>query len=236
MTSELDVLNAALPLYQGHECLALEEEFLLIGVIPKVIEKAKKYGFVHKACKYKLIGDTLYRKGVDLVLRWVPWKEELYRVLEENHEGACGGLFAFKITLHKILQEGYVWPSIQKDVHHWCNSCKRCQTYGKHVLKPKLRKTILAFAEDIGRHNAVDKVFGSCILRNISFSKKILLVSGRISSEIVSKCIKWGIPVVASRTSATSLALELAVEGGVTLVGFVRANRMNIYTNRQRLN
>jgi FdhD protein len=97
-------------------------------------------------------------------------------------------------------------------------------------------KTILAFAEDIGRHNAVDKVFGSCILRNISFSKKILLVSGRISSEIVSKCIKWGIPVVASRTSATSLALELAVEGGVTLIGFVRANRMNIYTNGQRLN
>lgn len=97
-------------------------------------------------------------------------------------------------------------------------------------------KTILAFAEDIGRHNAVDKVLGSCILRNISFSKKILLVSGRISSEIVSKCIKWGIPVIASRTSATSLALELAEEGGVTLVGFVRANRMNIYTNGQRIN
>jgi len=97
-------------------------------------------------------------------------------------------------------------------------------------------KTILAFAEDIGRHNAVDKVFGSCILKNIPFSKKILLVSGRISSEIVSKCIKWGVPVVASRTSATSLALELAEDGGVTVVGFVRANRMNIYTNGQRMN
>lgn len=95
--------------------------------------------------------------------------------------------------------------------------------------------TIVAFAEDIGRHNAVDKVLGSCILKNIPFSKKILLVSGRISSEIVLKCMKWGIPVVASRTSATSLALELAEDGGVTLVGFVRANRMNIYTNGQRI-
>ena len=72
-------------------------------VIPKVIEKAKKYVFVQRACKSKLIGDTLCMKEVDLVLRHVPWKEELYRVLEENHEGACGGHFAFKITLHKIL-------------------------------------------------------------------------------------------------------------------------------------
>ena len=106
MIGELYVLKATLPLDQGRECLALEEEFLLTGIIPKVIEKAKKYGFVRRACKYKLIGDTLYMKGADLVLRRVPWKEELYRVLEENHEGACGGHFAFKITLHKILQEG----------------------------------------------------------------------------------------------------------------------------------
>jgi FdhD protein len=97
-------------------------------------------------------------------------------------------------------------------------------------------KTILAFAEDIGRHNAVDKVLGKCIIENISFSKKILLVSGRISSEIVYKCIKWRVPVIASRTSATSLALELAEEGGMTLIGFVRGNRMNIYTNGQRIN
>ena len=74
----------------------------------------------------------------------MPWKEELYKVLEENHEGACGGHFAFKTTLHKILQEGYVWPSLQKDVHHWCVSCKRCQSFGKRILKPELRKTILA--------------------------------------------------------------------------------------------
>ena len=65
-------------------------------------------------------------QGADLVLRRVPWNEELYKVLEENHEGACGGHFALKITLHKILQKGYVWPSVQKDVHHWCSSCKRC--------------------------------------------------------------------------------------------------------------
>ena len=57
-------------------------------------------------------------RGVDLVLQRVPWKEELCKILEKNHEGACGGHFSFKITLHKIFQEGYVWPSIHKDVNH----------------------------------------------------------------------------------------------------------------------
>ena len=72
MIGEVYVLKATLPLYQGRECLKLEEEFLLIGDIPASIEKAKKYGFVHRASKYKLIGDTLYMKGADLVLRHVP--------------------------------------------------------------------------------------------------------------------------------------------------------------------
>ena len=145
MIGELFVLRSDLPLYHGRESLAQEEEFLLTGIIPEDIQKSKKYGFVRRASKYKLIGDVLYMKGADLVLRRVPWREELYRVLEENHEGACGGHFALKITLHKILQEGYVWPSLHKDVHHWCRSCERCQSFGKRVLKPELRKTIMAF-------------------------------------------------------------------------------------------
>ena len=68
-------------------------------------------GFGRRACKCKLIGDTLDKKGANLVLRHAPRKEEPYKVLEENH-GACGGHFALKITLHRILQEGYIWPSI----------------------------------------------------------------------------------------------------------------------------
>ena len=125
--------------------MAKEEEFLLTGIIPRGIEKSRKYGFLRRASHFKLIGDTLYMKGADLVLCQVPWKEELYRVLEENHEGACGNNFSFKITLYKILQEGYVWPSIQKEVHYWYISYKKCKTYGKPFLKQELCKTNLAF-------------------------------------------------------------------------------------------
>lgn len=96
-------------------------------------------------------------------------------------------------------------------------------------------KSILCLAEDIGRHNAVDKVIGYAILECIPFEGKIMLASGRLSSEIVSKCAKWSIPVVASRTSPTSLAVDIAERSGITVVGFVRADRFNVYTGMQRI-
>ncbi len=94
---------------------------------------------------------------------------------------------------------------------------------------------IICLAEDIGRHNAVDKTIGYMLLENIPFEHKIMLASGRLSSEIVSKCAKWEIPIVASRTAPTSLAVEIAEKTGITLIGFIRSGRMNIYTNRQRI-
>jgi FdhD protein len=96
-------------------------------------------------------------------------------------------------------------------------------------------KVILCFAEDIGRHNAVDKVIGYAILENIPFSGKILLASGRISSEISSKCSRWGIPILATRTAPTNLAVEIAEKRGVTVVGFMRGNRFNVYTHPERI-
>ena len=96
-------------------------------------------------------------------------------------------------------------------------------------------KKILVFAEDIGRHNAVDKVIGCSILEEIPFTEKLMLVSCRVSSEIVSKCLRWGIPIIASRGAPTDLAIEIAETSGVTLVGFVRGDRLNVYTNTQRI-
>ncbi len=96
-------------------------------------------------------------------------------------------------------------------------------------------KGILCFAEDIGRHNAVDKVIGYAILENIPFEGKIMLASGRISSEISSKCARWGIPMIATRTAPTNLAIEIAERRGVTIVGFIRGKRFNVYTHPERI-
>jgi FdhD protein len=96
-------------------------------------------------------------------------------------------------------------------------------------------RDILVVAEDIGRHNAVDKAIGYCILEGIPFTGKIMLASGRVSSEIASKCARWKIPLLASRTAPTSLALETAEKWGVTVVGFLRGGRMNVYTHPERI-
>lgn len=95
--------------------------------------------------------------------------------------------------------------------------------------------TILCFAEDIGRHNAVDKVIGYAILEKIPFTGKIMLASGRISSEIATKCSRWAIPLLVTRTAPTNRALDIAEKTGVTVVGFMRGNRFNVYTHPERI-
>ncbi|MCO5564044.1 hypothetical protein L7F22_017700 [Adiantum nelumboides] len=109
------VVNANASLYHGTKMLSKVVDFLLTGILPEGLLSSKKYAFMRNAKKYKMLDDVLYMKGSDLILYRVPCKEEIYKILEENHEGSCGGHFAMKIMLHKILQEGYVWPSIQWD-------------------------------------------------------------------------------------------------------------------------
>jgi|UniRef100_A0A7C4EPK9 FdhD protein len=94
---------------------------------------------------------------------------------------------------------------------------------------------ILFIAEDIGRHNAVDKVIGWALLNKIPFKNKIMLVSGRISSEMILKPAKWKIPFIVSRTAPTSLAIDFAEKAGITLIGFLRGQRFNVYTHPERL-
>ncbi|MEW6067781.1 MAG: formate dehydrogenase accessory sulfurtransferase FdhD [Nitrospirota bacterium] len=94
---------------------------------------------------------------------------------------------------------------------------------------------ILAFSEDISRHNAVDKIIGSAILNDMSFTGKCLLVSCRISSTIISKCLKWEIPIIVSRAAPTDFAVDIAEKSGITLLGFVRGDYLNVYTNPQRI-
>ena len=95
---------------------------------------------------------------------------------------------------------------------------------------------LLEVREDIGRHNATDKVVGTFLMRDaLPLSDSILLVSGRTGFEIVQKAYSAGIPIVASVSAPSSLAVELAQTAGVTLVGFLRERRFNIYANPERI-
>ena len=94
---------------------------------------------------------------------------------------------------------------------------------------------IIVFSEDIGRHNAIDKIFGECLLNDITTDDHIIITSGRISSEILLKVAKRNVPLIVSKSAPTDLGVRLADELGVTLVGFVRGKRMNVYTHAGRI-
>ena len=104
--------------------------------------------------------------------------------------------------------------------------------FGKSVHK----YVPVCISEDIGRHNALDKVIGYGLLNAIDFEKTFVASTGRISSEMALKCAVANIPVIASRGATTSLAIELAEKTGLCIIGFVRGERMNVYTNAERCN
>lgn len=104
------------------------------------------------------------------------------------------------------------------------------KTGGVHAAALCSPKEIILFSEDLGRHNAIDKIFGEALLSDISTEDKIILTTGRISSEILIKVAKRGVPAIVSRSAPTDLAIKIAKELGIWLVGFARGERMNIYS------
>jgi FdhD protein len=109
------------------------------------------------------------------------------------------------------------------------------ETGGVHSAALCDTKGILVFNEDIGRHNAIDKIFGECLLKDIPTSDRIIITSGRISSEILLKVVKRNIPMLISKSAPTNLGVKLANDFGVTLIGFVRGQRMNVYSHGWRV-
>ena len=94
---------------------------------------------------------------------------------------------------------------------------------------------VLAVAEDIGRHNTIDKLRGLALIRGFETRGRMLVASGRISSEMLLKAAVMGVPVVASRTSPTQLAVTLGERLGITVIGYLRSASMNVYTHLERV-
>ncbi|NLB88770.1 MAG: formate dehydrogenase accessory sulfurtransferase FdhD [Syntrophomonadaceae bacterium] len=108
-------------------------------------------------------------------------------------------------------------------------------TGGTHIMSLATVDEILFSCQDIGRHNALDKLYGICLKNDIDISDKILLSSGRMTHEMCYKAVQIGVKIILSRAAVSSLAIDLAEEFGLTIAGFTRVNRFNVYSNPQRI-
>ncbi|MDO8886904.1 formate dehydrogenase accessory sulfurtransferase FdhD [Candidatus Oleimmundimicrobium sp.] len=108
-------------------------------------------------------------------------------------------------------------------------------TGGVHCSALCSENDIFSIQEDIGRHNTIDKVLGYMLLNNVPAEDKMVFTTGRISSEMLNKLVKMGIPVAASRSTPTDISIEVGKKFGVSVIGYVRAGKMYVYTHPKRI-
>jgi FdhD protein len=150
----------------------------------------------------------------------------------------CGGTSSFLDArrLPKITSDLTVTPdAIRSAMNGVTDSTLHQRTGGMHCVALVWRDGTLHLEEDIGRHNALDKVIGFGLQHGLSLPESFLVSSGGISSEMVRKCLVAGIPLIASWGATTTLAIELATQTGLCMVGFARGEMMNIYTHPEHI-
>jgi FdhD protein len=149
----------------------------------------------------------------------------------------CGGGATFKTQGQRVDSDLVATPkevlSLMKQLQEQMVLYQLCG--GVHASALSDTKNLLVVAEDIGRHNTLDNIQGECLLRGLSTRDRLLLSTGRISSEMLLKAAKMQAPVVVSRHSPTGSAVSLARDLGIALVGHARGSRLSVYSHPERL-
>ena len=163
-------------------------------------------------------------------------------VFKRIYTSGCGKGVVFHNPMdlmdHRILEYGFTVNSgeITGLMNVFLNNSEEHKlTRGVHSSAIAADEKIIVFRDDIGRHNSVDKIIGDALSRRIKFDDKMVLTSGRISSEIISKALRCGFPVLISAGAPTDQAVKLARSINLTLIGLARGKAMNIYTGEQRI-
>jgi FdhD protein len=158
-------------------------------------------------------------------------------VLKRTLTSGCGGGATFKTQEQKVDSDLVVTPtevlSLMKQL------LEQMALYrlsgGVHASALSDAKNLIVVAEDIGRHNTFYKIQGECLLRGLATRDRLLLSTGRVSSEMLLRAAGMQIPIVVSRTSPTGRGISLARDLGIALVGYARGNRLLVYSHPERL-
>ncbi|SFA86789.1 formate dehydrogenase accessory sulfurtransferase FdhD [Clostridium frigidicarnis] len=151
---------------------------------------------------------------------------------EDNVKEFLESMSCNAISTKVKIQKKKIYEFMNKNLNH---SSTFKNTGGVHTIALCDEDDVLVICEDVARHNAMDKVIGSSIIKSINLKDKIMILSGRVSLEMILKAARLEIPIIISKSAPTSLSLGLAKKLNITLVGFVRGNRMNIYANGDRI-
>ncbi|MFC3884887.1 formate dehydrogenase accessory sulfurtransferase FdhD [Bacillus songklensis] len=225
-----------------------EQEFATMVCTPEYIEDMV-VGF--------LASEGVIRKYEDIEEIWVQEKEGFAHVKtkginpyyqnfqSKRYITSCCGMsrqgfvFVNDAMTAKTMEDVHVTLSVQdcfRLMKEMQSSATTFQaTGGVHNAALCDANGIVLSRMDIGRHNALDKIYGHCLKHDISIRDKVIVFSGRISSEILLKVAKIGCEVVLSKSAPTELALQLAEQLGITTVGFIRNDSLNVYTRPERI-
>lgn len=199
-----------------------------------------------------LVLGFLYAEGIisgmgDVASMQVCEEESLADVMLSNTEyelptkrtltPGCGGGTTFKIQGQRVDSDLVATPkdvlSLMKQLQEQMKLYRSCG--GVHASALSDTKNLRVVAEDIGRHNTLDKIQGECLLKGLQTRDRLLLCTGRVTSEMLLKAAKMQVPVVVSRHSTTGAAVSLARDLGITLIGHARGNRLAVYSHPARL-
>ena len=169
----------------------------------------------------------------DVKLTNTEYKRPSHRTLTSG----CGGGVSFKIQVPRVDSSLTVTPEEIFSIMNLLQA--RMELYrvcgGVHASALADKKTIQVIAEDIGRHNTLEKIQGEYLLRKLTINDGLLLTTGRITSEMLIKAAKMQVPVIVSRTSPTERAVTLANDHNITLVGYVRGRNFLVYSHPERI-
>lgn len=150
----------------------------------------------------------------------------------ENYSNFFDSLNCEPIDSNVILSFEKVYELMEKTLVHTEVFRK---AGGLHCVGLCNTENVMTICQDVGRHNALDKIIGQSLMNNIFLKDKIITLSARVSLEMILKAAKMQIPIIISKSSPTSLSVALAKKLNITLIGFVRGKKMNIYANEDRI-
>ena len=210
-------------------CSPLDQEDLVVGFLfnEGVIASVEEIGLIRPNANETTIDVFLTRREFNAPRRMVL-------------TSGCGGGISFQNlaeTQAPLESAMAITPQVildrMADLNQAATLYKRVR--GVHTSVLASEQVVLFCAEDVGRHNTIDKLAGKAMRSGVDMRDRLLVTSGRISSEMLSKARQMGVPIVASRTAPTSISVGLAEAWNMCVVGYVRQGSMRVYTHAERL-